>query len=58
MPAAAGGAGTQLWMLQRRERDTAMRLLAKREAGSLSAAEADELQQILASLIYTLSAGF
>ena len=32
--------------------------LAKREAGSLSAAEADELQQILASLIYTLSAGF
>ena len=31
-----------------------MRLLAKREAGSLSAAEADELQQILASLIYTL----
>ena len=35
-----------------------MRLLAKREAGSLSAAEADELQQILASLIYTLSAGF
>ena len=42
----------------RRERDTAMRLLAKRGAGSLSAAEADELQQILASLIYTLSAGF